>query len=582
MMIKKLNLYINVLYRGELLKKIEYKIKDLIGFFYLRNILTPKNKNIKIKNIGIDFKVLNEESGDVTDRYNIFNEVIKYDNIVSKLECDNEFWRKIKIFKHNDIKIIWEYNRLQFLLPILINYIKTKDDKYRKFIIDILDCWQSHNKFEYSLNWYSNLEVAIRAINISILLLFLNDERTNEKYSSLLYLHAKHIYNEINFSDKCIPNNHVIGEATALLMLSKFLDVKENKKWYNCAIKILEKYKMIIDDNGVSKENSFSYQFFVTKMYILCLCFIDDFNFFNIISSKINKSLQVLNYCYIDENTYLNYGDNDDGFLYSTSNKYSLVDDIRQYYNLFTDGKMTTETNLYMDIFTTFNPDKKIIKFQKNNKKYIHTKELFIYKKDMDLIFFNAKNIDAHAHNDSLSVNLIVNNKEIFIDSGTYSYNISKNDRDYYRSREAHSTILFEDKNAIPIATFRWKNYINCYIKDVIENEKYIEVTGVLDNICSRTIKIYKQYDMIEIIDNSNNSNRMISNFILPKDILFEKNKISIKDIKIKFENDINNISDVEISKKYLTKQPAKGCQIIWFGKFKTIIKKNCKEGDLF
>lgn len=568
-------MYSQVLYKGEILKKIEYKFKDWTGYFYLRQLLTIKSKKVKLNNMDINLNNLNKDNFKQTYNYKIFNKNIKYDDIITKINCNKEFWRKTKISEYDDIKILWEYNRLQFLLPISINFLKTRDSKYKKLIRDILEAWDSNNQFEYSLNWNSNLEVSIRAINISLVLLLLNDSDLNNEYSNLLYLHAKHIYNEINFSDKCIPNNHVIGEATALLMLSRIIDVKENKKWYKKSIKILKKHWDIIDNDGVSKENSFSYQFFVTKMYILSLCFIDNQDYFNKISNKINKSLEVLSYCYIDENTYLNYGDNDDGFLYSTNNDYNLVKDIIQYYKLFSSNYRTDETSLYMSIFNKFNPNKKIINLNPSTNNYIYNKEIFIYKNKKDLIFFNAKNINGHSHNDSLAINLIINGEEIFIDSGTYSYNINKKIRNYYRSREAHSTILFKEKNAIPVSTFRWKNCINCFIDNVEENEEYIQVTGILDNVCSRSIKIYKSNNKIEIIDYSYNLNKMISNFILSKNASFKDKKINIKNINVQFGKNINSIEDAEISKSYLVKQSTKKCKVCWIKTLKTIIDKN-------
>lgn len=579
-MIKKIILYYQVLYKGELLKKIEYKLKDFIGYFYIRNFFYKKNKLVKLNNFHIQLNNLNVSELKTTNNYKIFNETIEYSNVISKIKCINrEFWRKTKLSNFEDIKIIWEYNRLQFLLPISINYLITNDKKYKNLITDILDCWVDNNEFEYSLNWNSNLEVSIRAINISLTLLLLNDDYLNNKYANLLYLHVKHIYSDINYSNKCIPNNHVIGEATALLMLSRIIDIKDNKKWYKRSIKILNKYIDIIDDNGVSIENSFSYQFFVTKMYILSLCFIEDQELFNKLSNKINKSLNVLKYCF-DGDICLNYGDNDDGFLYSISNNYNLSRDINQYYNLFTNDEKTIETNLYINLLKILNPNKNIISFNKNKQKYIYTKKIFIYKNNGIILFFNAKNIRGHAHNDSLAINLIVNGKEIIMDSGTYSYNISKSDREYYKSRDAHSTILFENINANSISTFRWRNYINSYIDYINDNKDYIKVIGVIDGICSREIKIYNNCDKIEVIDYNYTSNELCTNYILPFYSQIKNRIVNVENVNIKFEcNDID-IKNAKISSSYLTSSYAKKYTLRWFKKITTTIEINNRKKD--
>lgn len=572
--LNKIGLYLRALYPGELLKKIEYKLKDCVGYFYLRNFFARRVKNVKLCNLKIDNTLFSNDL-EVTSKYKIFSVVANYDELLENLKCCREFWRKSKIAGHDDVKIIWEYNRLQFLLPIAVNYLQTGEVKYKNYAIKLLEVWDSNNEFEYSLNWYSNLEVGIRAINIAICLMLINDSMLNEKCGKLLFFHAKHIYDEIDYSDACIPNNHVIGEAIALLLLSNVIAVEENKKWKDKAIKILNKYLCIIDADGVSNENSFSYQFFVTKMYILALCFIDDNVLFGKINDRINKSLCVLKRIYVDKDIYLNYGDNDDGFLYSFSNEYSLVEDIEQYYNLFLSDSESVETNIYKKILNKFNSNNKIkLIVENDNNNYISNERIFLYKKEKTLIFFNAKNIDGHAHNDSLSINLIIDGREILLDSGTFSYNLDREDRNYYRSREAHTTILFNENNAVPIATFRWVNLLKCYISEVVENEEYISVVGILENVCSRNIRIYKNKKVIEVIDFNYNSNDILTNWIVPNDTENINEEICIHDVKIKFDRDVKiKREEVMISKKYLEKNAVTKFEVEGRGKLITTIE---------
>lgn len=575
--IKKIKLYFCALYRGELLKKIEYKLKDLIGYFYIRNKKEKQSKKFKLKDISLNIDSSNFMTSSENDdeKIKIFNENNSYEDIKNKLNTDKIFWRSAKLSKYRDVKIIWEYNRLQFLIPTAIKYLKTKKIYYKNNIIEIIDKWEKCNEYEYSINWNSNLEVAIRSISISLTLMMLDDENLNKRYAHLLYLHAKHLYNEIGYSICCIPNNHVIGEATALLLLSKIIDTKENKKWYQRSVKILEKKLNIIDEDGVSKENSFSYQWFVTKMYILSLCFITDKDLFNLINNKIIKSLNILNYIYIDENTYLNYGDNDDGYLYSIYMKYNIVRDIKEYYKLFYKNEICDEASLYIILLKKFNSSNQIIEAKERNDNYIATKKIFIYRSNNNLLFFNAKNIEGHAHNDSLSINLIIDGKEILLDSGTFSYNLSKEERSYYRSRDAHTTIQLDRKNAIAIGTFRWINNDECYIDQVEDNNDYIEVVGILKNICSREIKIYKSKNLIEISDYVYNDNEyLIDNFIMPFNSNINDGNINVYNTKLSF-NQIEKIEDdnVKISKKYFVQDDAKQYKVFSQRKLITTIK---------
>lgn len=546
-MLNKIILYCRALHKGELLKRIEYKLKDIFKYFYIRNFFTNKDVKCVFRNIEIDIPNLNYEK---RDYYYVFNKKINYNDIKQNLLYSNNFWRKEKLSYYDDVKIVWENNRMQFLLPIAMKYKTTKNPYYKELIMDTLDFWEEKNKFEYGINWTNNLEVAVRAINIALCLIILQDKKLNEKYSSLLYLHALYIYNEINYSKYCIPNNHLIGEATALLFLSNVLNTKKQTKWQKRAIKIIKENIDIIDEDGLSKENSFSYQFFVTKMYILALSFIDDEESFRVINKKILKSLEFLKLIIINEKKILNYGDNDDAYLFSVYEDYNLARDIIIYYNFFFKREFVEETKIIKELLNSFK--KKIVYGIYKNKDYFFNKSIFVYKWGNNLLFFNAKNIEGHAHNDSLSLNLIVDGREVLVDSGTYSYNISKKKRDYYTSRQAHNTILFEANNAKRVGTFRWYNLYNSFLKDINVTENIIAIKGIIENVCERKIIINKKKKEIKIYDKSLTKNFLIKDNWIVNEAYLKDKKLYSKNIIFEFSCPKISTKIVNISDRYL------------------------------
>lgn len=546
-MLNKLFLYFKVLNKGEFFKRIEYKIKDLFKYFYIRNFFINKNKKCILRNMKIGIPNIKYIGHNF---YQIFDKKISYEKIRENLIYSDIFWRKEKISNYDDIKVIWENNRLQFLLPIAIKYKQTNNNYYKNIIVSTLDYWKEKNKFEYSINWNNNLEVAIRAINIVMLLLILQDKNLNEKYSNLLYLHGLHLYNEINYSKYCIPNNHLIGEAVALLMLSKLLSFIGINKWEKKAIKILKKFNRIIDENGISIENSFSYQFFVTKMYILALSFIDDEELFRVINKKVLKSLKFLKLIVINERKILNYGDNDDAYLFSVYEDYNLARDIIIYYNFFFKRECIEETKIIKELLNS--SKKEIVYGIDKNKNYFFNKSIFVYKWENNLLFFNAKNIEGHAHNDSLSLDLIVDGREVLVDSGTYSYNISKEKRDYYTSRQAHNTILFETNNAKRVGTFRWYNLYNSFLKDINVTENIIAIKGIIENVCERKIIINKMKKEIKIYDKSLTKNFLIKDNWIVNEAYLKDKKLYSKNIIFEFSCPKISTKVVNISDRYL------------------------------
>lgn len=551
-MLSRIKLYLKVCNKGEIAKRVEYIIKDLLGYFHVRNKLTRVKELYEVK---MPVLQIENDSYKSPDEYNVFNKVINYLDIKKELTYTKEFWRKCDISKYEDVKNVWEINRLQFLAPMALKYNINKDEKYKRLIVDILDYWFDKNKFEYSINWNNNLEVAVRSISIAMALILLKDDELNKKYSKFMYLHASHLYNEISYSEACIPNNHLIGEAVALLSLSRLLNVSQSKKWASKAEKILEKSENIINEDGVSKENSFSYQFFVTKMFILALSFIENKELFKIINKKVISSLNFLKYTIINEEKVINYGDNDDAFFFSIEDKYNLSKDIVRYYNYFFNKQVDKETQIIDKLLAYYS---KTIEFgQASEEYYFHNRNLFIYRWDNNVLFFNAKKIEGHAHNDSLAIVLVIDGEEVLLDAGTYSYNLDKDKRKYYRSRNAHNTIIFEKENVKQVGAFRWKNLNESYLTALNNDDTNVEIEGIIEGICKRRLVFNKKNREINIYDSSLCEKEFISVNWIVKNSHLKNGKIYTDRIIIGVDDCNFYKKRVSISEKYMVEKEA-------------------------
>lgn len=538
-MVKRIIKLFQVLRLGELYKRLEYRIKDIFGCFYIKYAIdNKKNKTyVHIPDLSMCFNNVS----DLKEFY-VFGKAISYDKLLKSFQSDRKFWRKYNLNDYADIKSIWEINRLQFLLPGIGG----------ESITDILDKWAELNRFEYSINWTNNLEVALRAINIYLFLCASKDKKILNKYNEILYKHGQYIYNEINYSKFCIPNNHLIGEATALLILGKTYG---ESRWIKRAIRIYKKFHKIISSDGISIENSFSYQWFVTKMFIISLPFIDDNELYNTLSIKIKKSLHFLKIGTISNDVYLNYGDNDGGYLFSFDSCYSLGKDILKYYHLFYNGKaQDSEIEAIKQLY--YINGKQISKCDEINSNYFYNNNVFIVRNDNILLFFNAKNISEHAHNDSLAINLFVDGQEVIYDSGTYCYNEDRAKREYYVSRNAHSTILFNKNNAEHIRTFRWKNNYKSYIESISNKDDEFDITGIIEKICKRNIKISLKNNTISITDTALCDGNISSNWIL-MNANVKDHTINNKLICIEFDKLKCKVEKVNISKNFLTENEA-------------------------
>lgn len=432
---KKYYYYYRVLYKGEIFQKVKYFLRKKTGYYLHKKegVVSKKMTNLHLVNMdaltGLELNLFKQDEY----KYDFLNQKID----VRKLYFPNnnsKIWIYEDINNYSDVKEVWEINRLQFLVPLAIQARKTNDQKIYDLIVKIIKDWEASNKYNYGVNWYSNLEVAIRAIS-----LYLCYEITSEKldydFSRILYLHGKHIYEEINYSVKCTPNNHAYGEGVSLILLGKTFS---EDKWINKGKKVIKKLEILLKDDGTTIENSFPYQFFLVQMHIFLL------SLGEMTSEKIKKALCFLKTILKSDTKLVHFGDNDDAY----------------FYNFF----WVKSINLFLEHLDGLNgvhlgKIKKYEHFKNNEYQIINNDDLFI--------LFNAQKEVFHSHSDALSIELSYFGRDLFCDSGTGNYNYSKSMRSYFRSSKAHNTISFNDEDHnLQVSNFRWYNRSKAYFLD--------------------------------------------------------------------------------------------------------------------
>lgn len=420
-------------FKGEITEKVKRKILIITGIF--KNL----NKEKKIPKLNIKnskFYNVERKLDESVDKIYIFNKNIDLKGLILEDNRDKKEWYKEKITDYKDIKVTWELNRLQFLLPISLKGYHEKSKK-------LLDDWIIKNPYNKGINWNSNLEVAIRSVSI-INFLSMTSYSIMEKYKNILYLHGLHIYKEIFYTEKCIPNNHVIGEAAALYILSHLLEFSGNKNWKLKSKKILKKYISHLHEDGTYEEASLSYQRFVIQMYVMVLIFSKKYkdNFLETeILNKLEKACIFLKSIKKPNEEFPDFGDNDEGYFYKINERTDFSSFLDSLISLFEKNSFKGEIQILEDIYGVILNSKKI---EISGKKYFKEGKYFVYKNQKNYFFIHNQNQKYHSHSDGLSIELVLNNRNILIDSGTFNYNIDLTKRQYYRGTLSHNTVFME------------------------------------------------------------------------------------------------------------------------------------------
>lgn len=579
MKLKKYLNYYKATFSGEIQEKIKRKFLIKIGLFE-KNEIVNIPIDLKISSIFKDIISIKKEKNffkDISKEFYIFNKKIDFEKEVLDNNKNCKKWYLEKISKYRDIKVTWEINRLQFLNFLVINEQEEK-------AIRLLDEWIVKNPYNIGINWNSNLEVAIRSISIINFIFKLNNKKILEKYKMLLFLHGNHIYNDISYTEKCIPNNHVIGEAAALYCLSNLLNFEGREKWISKSKQILEKYSYHFHEDGTYEEASLSYQRFTLQMYMMVFIFssiVKDEFLKDKIIEIIKQSLIFFSSIEKPNGKYPDFGDNDEGLYFLVLNKRSFSDFVKSLRSIFDSrinyyGEIQELENIY-NIKFSLNKIKKCI-----NKEFFEVGKYYCYKKNLNYIFSHNQKQLFHSHSDGMALELVLENKNILIDSGTFNYNLDINKRRYYRGTKSHNTVWLGEDQSLQIGSFRWISKLKQSMKFIKEQEKrIIEGEIILKNKKHRRkIQFNENLTEIRIEDDILNVDGLELNWIFSNEILIEKigrNIFGINPIDYKVEILSENNIDIEVCESFYSlnyNEESKGKKIKVFPKGK---QKNIK-----
>jgi uncharacterized heparinase superfamily protein len=173
----------------------------------------------------------------------------------------------------SDVRIVWELNRLHFLVDLGKTYRATGNEKYVQKLIDLVSDWDRANPYAHTVNWACAMEPAIRAVNLIwafmlILPSHLLDDDFVSRYLSLLLRHGRFIRQNLEYSD--IRANHYLADLVALVYLALFLrELDAPQEWLRFALPRLDSemtHQVYAD--GVDHEGSIPYHRLATELFL--------------------------------------------------------------------------------------------------------------------------------------------------------------------------------------------------------------------------------------------------------------------------------------------------------------------------
>ena len=174
----------------------------------------------------------------------------------------------------SDVKFVWEAARHRDLVVLARAATIDPDGPWLTHLEMMLVRWCRECRPEEGVNWYSSLELALRAIAWSQVLKLVGDrlhEGLRAELDDQLVASARHIMVELPYTMTSMKNNHLLGDGLGLVVLGKLFEEHPGAaRWRSIGDRLMLKQlgRHMLPD-GSMIEDSLSYHRFVLEMFIV-------------------------------------------------------------------------------------------------------------------------------------------------------------------------------------------------------------------------------------------------------------------------------------------------------------------------
>ena len=344
----------------------------------------------------------------------------------------------------NDIRQIWELNRLVWLLPVAhqcaIDRNSVLDEYLRKITASFLDS----DRPGYSIRWNSAIEIAMQALSLMCVELLLGPKAAEllpKNYINSLFQRLRWL--KLLPSRFSSENNHRIAEVVAQLAISARL----NRKQKSIQALQQELEKLVLEqfgEDGFNREQSFDYHVFALDLFATLKKLVPDLRLEDYAERRLLKAHQLTSDIYNFCGFWPSANDSDEARLLG-----------------ILESKDKPPLKLFESSFGATNEmSSSSNTLQLQSAGYVFAKVTSTENELLLLVDYGDLGLPplhAHAHADFQSIWLWVNKVPTLVESGTFSYHSSPSTRKLLQGSKAHNSISVSDFSIIePSGPFLW------------------------------------------------------------------------------------------------------------------------------
>jgi hypothetical protein len=358
-----------------------------------------------------------------------------------------------------DLNIPFEISRLQFAPTLAQAYRATHDIKYLMRLSESVDSWIKANPYGFGVNWWSCMDVALRAVSLVISYGYLYNHLTKEKirkYRIILWRHALHIYKyEILQAHHVTRNNHFLGSMLGLLCVSLCFKGPLAEAFREAALRgFRQEVSRQFHEDGGNFESATGYHQYALELILVAVLFLKTYENNDNPEGLVDRLLG-------------------EGVYSRLCRGVNLVVDYMACYGEsphFGDSS-DCRVLIFKNYFTRKPSDHKFLEELANHsldhKKRKHSRTwATVYSKSGYALFRNERygvaafagpkgteGRGGHGHNDKCSFVFQVGGRPVFVDSGTYIYNHDTQGRFDMKRGRSHNIVMIDSKEQLEICS---------------------------------------------------------------------------------------------------------------------------------
>ncbi len=391
-------------------------------------------------------------------------------------------WSKIDIrsdARLGDVKHVWELNRTQFFVTLARAFVLTGDERYARELCQQMRSWLAQNPSEIGVNWYSNLEVALRATSwiVALEMTLQWDGWDPELFTSVIRClidHQRHLLQDIVYSEHCMATNHLLGDAMGIVALGLYLpEIADSQASVVRAVNILvrEAERQVLPD-GVSFEMAIGYHRFVFYMYLLVerLLARNGRPVPDLVVSRLERMAEFAMHARAPSGAVCQIGDWDNGktLILDDSEHDDFTSMLCSAAVRFKRGDLKAAAGEFREeALWLFGPDAATVFDSLETPAKVATDGDFRdgghffrrsdWTRDAEYLAFKCAPFLSHTHADNLSLLYSAKGVDWLVDRGTFTYNGAWDWRTYFRGTRAHNAVSVDGLGqALAHRCFRW------------------------------------------------------------------------------------------------------------------------------